>query len=392
MNRESISADVTVVGTGIAGLWTAKELIDRDYDVQLIEKGTMLADGSTTRNEGWLHAGGYHAIAIDDVEDAMSVAERVRYGHDKIVDFAPESIDHKSTYAIISSDIYADRALNRLQHGGIPYREVPKQSVCDSEGIDHSQVQFLLEVEDKSVNSRTLVGKLADYINNKGGRIITNSCFEPIDENHGVLNSQGQFYNVQSERFVITAGVGAYDIFNAGGVNLPMRFFKSHLLVMPRLTTDNLYCIDPGAAGLMNHGEASVVGINRDAVEVASLNYDILPEKERLIYEAVKRLLPNAAQLELGGSRILPVACIKPDVSHDSNVPQSLNEDISEPLPGYICAFPGKMTEAPHLAYQVVNFIEASRPIKSEVSQDIIYVKPRPADLWMEGQALNRVE
>jgi glycine/D-amino acid oxidase-like deaminating enzyme len=52
------------VGVLPAGLWTAKELIDQGLTVDVVEKSEHLASGATTRNEGWLHAGTYHAAAI----------------------------------------------------------------------------------------------------------------------------------------------------------------------------------------------------------------------------------------------------------------------------------------------------------------------------------------
>ncbi len=69
-------SDITVVGGGIAGLWTAKELLERGYSVSLVEKSNALAAGATTRNEGWLHAGTYHSVAIDDERDAEQVTAR----------------------------------------------------------------------------------------------------------------------------------------------------------------------------------------------------------------------------------------------------------------------------------------------------------------------------
>lgn len=47
-----ICPDVTIVGAGIAGLWTAKEMLDVGYSVAVVEKNDHLASGATIKNEG----------------------------------------------------------------------------------------------------------------------------------------------------------------------------------------------------------------------------------------------------------------------------------------------------------------------------------------------------
>jgi L-2-hydroxyglutarate oxidase LhgO len=56
--------DVVVVGAGAAGLMTAQKLSQLGMSVALIEQKPTVASGPSTRNEGWLHRGTYHAASI----------------------------------------------------------------------------------------------------------------------------------------------------------------------------------------------------------------------------------------------------------------------------------------------------------------------------------------
>src|SRR6185369_3567419 len=85
---ERLSTGVGIIGAGIGGLWTAKELVDQGHDVTVVEQSATIADGQTTRNEGWLHYGTYHAAATEAPGEAARVAANTQYGHRRILEFA----------------------------------------------------------------------------------------------------------------------------------------------------------------------------------------------------------------------------------------------------------------------------------------------------------------
>lgn len=399
--KQEYNTDVTVVGGGVAGLWTAKELIDRGYGVQMVEKSNELASGATTRNEGWLHAGTYHSVAIYDERDAKVVTERTKYGHNAIIDFAPESIEHYATYAFTATDELAQAATERWQKFGINYREVAP-SQFEEDGIDTTLVRAAFEVEDKSVNSRVMCRKLARYILANGGSIFTGADFVPYDSTTAGMNIEGRNHKLHSDAFVVAAGVGTKGIVEeVTSTPFPMRYFKSHLLVTPRLTRDNYFYIDPMEAGVMSHGNASIVGINREAVEVDAPNYDVIGATEQLVYSALTRMLPQVSNYSFDRD-ILGVACIKADVAGEGiiqqadssqQVLQDLNIKAFEVAENYICAVPGKMTESPALARAVVGLIEdgggeKSLGVASDDMNIIPNIRERPADLWMRERGL----
>jgi len=295
---EVLRNDVTVVGAGIAGLWSAKELVDQGLQVTVVEKNTQLAGGATTRNEGWLHAGTYHSFAIDDEAEAQRVTERTLYGHNEIVRFAPESIDHDISYALTTDEDSAQKAIERWGKAGVAYREVVPAALGADEGLDVAAIGAAFEVADKSVNTPKLCRKLAGYIIENGGQILTDVSFRPFDDNVAVLSvADADPMVVRSEQFLLTCGVGAKELVETvTGQELLMRYFKAHLLATPRLTRHNYFYLEPGEAGVMSHGTTSIVGMNRDGIELTEPDSVPIPEKEVLVRSALTRMLPGAVQ------------------------------------------------------------------------------------------------
>ena len=180
-----------------------------------------------------------------------------------------------------------------------------------------------------------------------------------------------------------------------------MRYFKSHLTVVPRLSKDNIFYMDPLEAGLMSHGRATIVGINKEAIEISTPDYKVVAERARLVHDALLRMNPQFGELALRNS--LDVACVKPDITNSSLARQSadptvvwqdLNIRVFEPSEGWVCAIPGKMTEAPALARAVADHLATVSPHVSHSSEGDTHlpqesppVNLRPADCWMARAA-----
>lgn len=387
-------SDVTVVGGGVAGLWSAKEMMDQGLHINLVEKAPYLASGATTRNEGWLHAGTYHALAIEDAQDAANITARTRFGHQAILDYAPEAIEHDTTYAFISNSELAARALERWGRFNVPHRAVDLGQFA-RKGIDVEPIAAAYEVEDASFDSRAICAKLALDITSRGGAIFASTDFEPIDETHARIRTPAGEHILRSDCFVVAAGAGTKAIFEGmTGEEFPIRYFKSHLALAPRLSRDNYFYIDPYEAGVMSHGRSSIVGINREAVQVDEVTYDVLPDKAEMVIDALARMFPRSRDIR---EELEPVACVKVDVANPDManadptiVLQDLNVKVFEPVPGYVCALPGKMTEAPYLAKVVADHVLAKEfrdPVgviaASDGQQTPHEVTMRPADHWM---------
>lgn len=395
-------SDVTVVGGGIAGLWTAKELIGRGHSVNLVERSSQLAAGATTRNEGWLHAGTYHSVAIQDEADAARVTARTIEGHDSIVEFAPESIDHEESYAFIRDEALVQEALRKWSRLGVQFREMPQRRFAD-EGFDIDRISAAFAVKDKSVNTVVLCQKLARFILENGGRIFLGAEYRPMDEGVAEIVTKTERHALRSDVTIVSAGAGTGRILEeVTGKPSPMRYFKSHLLVAPRLSEDNFFYVDPMEAGLMSHGDGTIVGINREAIELTEPDYATVPQRGQMLQDALDRMLPNI-RLSVEGGQLRPIACVKVDVLDEEilrtrqsrSVPQDLNIKVFEPAANYICAIPGKMTEAPILARAAADFVEAGKTIgKTNVRspeitllEDSVFpITDRPIDIWSREQ------
>lgn len=390
-NLENLRSDVTIVGGGIAGLWSAKELIDSGLKVAVIEAADTLATGSTTRNEGWLHAGTYHAAAIEQETPALNVARKIRLGREAILRFAPEVVDHDTTFALLGSDTITERAIRRWDEADIPYQLLKKTGFPNHDGIDLDVVEEIAEVEDKSINTRQLCAKLAAYVLDSGNKIITGAHFMPLDDKVAEFSVDGQTYKAFSDQFLLTAGNGTEEILRqvADG-EYDIRYFKSHLMIFPRITRDNYFYVDGRETGFMNHGPASIAGLNRDSVEIPRPDYAPMAIKERALYDALKRLVPAADQFQLGTPQIKAVACVKPDIRRSDSPEPDLDENIFKASDTYTVAFPGKMTQAPHMAKDVAEQLYARRTQSQNLGARALtldamtLVSPRPMDLWLE--------
>ena len=153
------NCDVLLVGGGIAGLMAAHKLSDLGLRVSLIEKQQTLASGPSTRNEGWLHRGTYHASSIRNRAAAIQVARRCIYGHEQLQRFAPEAVEDASipSLALMRDEASIPEAISRWNEANVHYRAishaeakkiVPEASFESASGI--------FQVADASLNTRIL--------------------------------------------------------------------------------------------------------------------------------------------------------------------------------------------------------------------------------------------
>ncbi len=178
--------------------------------------------------------------------------------------------------------------------------------------------------------------------------------------------------------FIYTAGYATKDLLeNILSVSLPVRYWKSHLAVTPRLSRYGIFTLDVGEAAMMNHEDVSIVGLNEDAVEWS--RPDMVPEPERMeaVLAGAQRLFRNA-----GSVSYVPLACVKVDLPEDTRMRRSLNIKMAEPLPNHIAAFPGKMTETPYLTDVLTRMVYERLSQNNDIS-------PRPCDIH-RGSVLSK--
>lgn len=349
--------DVLLVGGGITGLMAAQKLSDLGLKVSLIEKQTTLASGPSTRNEGWLHRGTYHASSIRDRTAAVQVARRCIYGHKQLRRFAPEAIEDADVLplALVRDKDSLSEVVSRWDEANVRYRPITRavaQRIIPNASF--KKIPGIFQVADVSLNTRILYRKLAALAQKSGCEFHLGTNIEAIDGQSVVVRAQtGERKTFSARKIVYSSGIGAKEIFRKHhGLDLPIRYWKSHLVVTRRLAHAGVFFLDPHEAAMMHHGDVSIVGFNEDALLSAEPSYDVIPERVENLRQGIRRMFPG---WDDRGS--LDVACVKVDYVTDLASARSLNIAISEPVPGHVVVLPGKMTEAPYVTDVLTSYI-----------------------------------
>ena len=389
--RGPLKADIGIIGAGVMGLWLSLKLAQRGYVVAVIEKEPRLADGPSTRNEGWLHCGAYHAAAIVDQSLAMQVAHRTREGFKQTLAFAPESIEdpESRTFALVGEE-KLEEVTSRWEEAGVVYRPAGalELNAFDSQ-INVRDFKGIFAVQDLSIDTRVVYTKLAVAAQRLGVTFIRGTRVTALVDHVAALESPPDGpAAIAAQAFVFATGYRAMEAFESLlQVRLPMRFFRSHLMDVPRLGRHGLFGVAPGEATIMNHGNWSIVGLNKDQERVTDASFDPIDANIEAIKVALLRLMPRA-DLTRGYGR----ACLKVDIDPCATGFANLNVTFGEPVAGYFWVLPGKMSEAPFAADVVVEALSerVGSPRTQTVSRQKwahdqgsdLPVAPRPIDTY----------
>jgi glycine/D-amino acid oxidase-like deaminating enzyme len=335
----------------------AQKLSDLGLRVALIEKQTTLASGPSTRNEGWLHRGAYHASSIRDRAAAIQVARRCIYGHKQLRRFAPEALEDVDVLplALVRDKDKLSEVVSRWDEANVRYRPISRSAAEKLiPNASFKKVPGIFQVADASLNTRILYRKLLTLAQKSGCEFHLGSQIEEIDGQAVTIRDQsGERKTFSARKIIYSSGIGAKEIFQKyHGIDLPIRYWKSHLVVTKRLAHAGVFFLDPHEAAMMHHGEVSIVGFNEDALLSTEPSYDVILERAQNLRRGIRRIFPSWDEQ---GSR--DVACVKVDYVTDLASARSLNIAISEPIPGHVVVLSGKMTEAPYLTDVLTSFI-----------------------------------
>lgn len=347
---KKIQTSVTIIGAGVTGLMLAKKLSALGIDVILIEAGDKLANGASTRNEGWLHKGTYHATSIADRPTAIRVARRCIYGHEWVKHYCPEAIEDALTpsYALIRDASRAEEMVSRWDEAGVSYKQISIDGLIRiAPNVIPDPIYAVFEVKDTAMNPRLLYKRMLFECMANGTQIYPCSQITFKNEHTAYIHTRDdQSIQLHSDFYIYTAGYGIRDIFNTQfGIDIPMRYWKSHMLIVDRLAKVGVFYLDPHEAAMMNHDGYSVIGVNEDVIPCTELSFTPTPDKIAETLSALNRLFqfnPN--------TKYTPLACTKVDMAEKSDLARSLDISITKPFDNHWCVLPGKMTEAPHVA------------------------------------------
>lgn len=362
--------DVAIIGGGIAGLMTAAKLGRLGLKILLVEKEASLANGPSTRNSGWLHSGAYHAAMITDRARSIAVARHCIYGFEQIQRNYPEVIQSfgVSSHALIRDESRVEEVFSRWSEAGV---------ACNSTNLHMMQLHHpnakldyaasFFEVRDASLDTRLLYRYILAEAKLFGAEIHLAAHISSIEERKIKLRLVDKSdVEIKAKLFIYAAGHYNKTIMHRLlNVDLPIRYWKSHMLIVPRLGEKCIFFVDPDEVAIIHHGEFSLINHTDDAFLVEEPNFKVEEKCVLQICEALRRLYPR-----WNGRIDKAVACIKSDFCISGDTKRSLDIDITEPVDGHIAILPGKLTEAPYLCDVLV------RLVHSRIDNEFISMRP----------------
>jgi len=354
--KSKLNYDVVVCGGGVTGLMIASKLSTLGIKCALVERGKFLADGPSTRNEGWLHRGTYHAYSIKDRARAMRVAKRCIYGHEQVRQFAPEALEdlESNSYAVTTDNTNIDELISRWKEADVQFKEIQVRSLTAANpSLKFENFANAFLVGDVAINTRILYRKLLVSAKLNKTTIYVESELASIDGDIATLFQSGDRIQIRSKLFIHATGYRISSGFGKlFGKSLPVRFWKSHLLVTGRFSADSVFFVDPNEAAAIHHGKKSITGMNEDATLVAQPDFYVTEQSRFKILTAASRLF----RFDFSQPHEV-VACIKVDFAENEAATRSLDISISEPIDNHLCVLPGKMTEAPYVSDRVAALV-----------------------------------
>jgi glycine/D-amino acid oxidase-like deaminating enzyme len=281
----------------------------------LVEHQSTLASGPSTRNEGWLHRGTYHAASIKSRVNAIQVARRCIYGHEQLRRFCSEAVEDgdRRPLVMIGDTGNVDEVVSRWTEAEVQFRPIRRETaqklVPDA---NFSRAAAIFEASDVSLNTRLLCRKLFALARKSGCDFYIGNQVERFDGQIATIHAEdGAKLRIEARKFVYSAGTGTKSLFRKfHDIELAIRFWKSHLVITRRLAPVGVFFVDPHEGAMMHHGGVSIVGLNEDALLSPEPNYDVIEERALNVRKAIARIFPSWNQTD--AIVAMPVRSISP--------------------------------------------------------------------------------
>lgn len=370
--------DVAVIGGGFAGLMTADRLTTLGYRVAVIERAPRLLAGTSSRNEGWLHAGTYHAVSIADRLEAAAVARRCVAGWREYRTRFPHAVMHEDHRAVAMVPHHrVEEVESRWRDSGVAFAALSREHLHERDPhVVLTADERTYEVADVGIDTRMVAASLVQQLRSRGAQILVDVHAERTGPDRLTLRGPTADLTVRFRFLVVAAGYSMEQATGDLGLDpVEVRLWRSHLLTAPRAAALSVFSVSPGDASMMNHGGWSIIGLNEDATVVEAPTTEPDPAVSSRLAEAVLRRFPR---VDMSQANVR--ACVKVDYARTANDPRSLNVRVL-PVAGHAAAvLPGKMTEAPVVADSVAHVV-----FQALGSPD---VSDRPVDSLLTGACL----
>lgn len=274
--------DVVVIGTGIVGLSTARQILAQrpDASVVVLDKADDVAMAQTGHNSGVIHAGIYYA-------PGSLKARLCRAGERATKEFCAE---HGISYATIGKLVVAtgvaevermDRLAERAARNGILLRRIDKGELRELEP-SVAGTAALLSPATGVVDFRQVARRMADEVVDSGGRLILRSEVRAIHEDVSGVTVQTDTGEYRTRKLVACGGLQADRVARLGGLATDFRIvpFRGEYYQLPRhrngLVERLIYPVpdpalpflgvhlSPGIDGRITVGPSAVLGLSRE--------------------------------------------------------------------------------------------------------------------------------
>jgi glycine/D-amino acid oxidase-like deaminating enzyme len=217
------------------------------------------------------------------------------------------------------------------------------QDVCVGED------EAVFQVDDVGINSRMLGASLELELQLRHVRFLLDARIEGCDAGVLRLDQHGSTVEVRHKFLINATGYGLNQASRELGLpETPVRFWRSHLVILPRLAPRSVFSIAADHAAMINHGEWSIVGLNEDAQIVPGPTFEVDPQLAKHHADRVQERFPRA-----DFSTAQHTACVKVDYARSVDAVRSLNVRVLDLADRALAVLPGKMTEAPFSANAV---------------------------------------
>jgi L-2-hydroxyglutarate oxidase len=213
-----VSAEhVVVIGAGIVGLATARELTARGYGVTVLEKEQRVAAHQTGRNSGVIHSGLYYAPgSLKARLGVAGAASMLHFAREHGVDV---EIGGKLVVATDDRQLPALRELvRRGAANGVPCREIGRDEAREFE--PYVSCVAALRVETTGiVDYRGVTERLAQLVGEAGGEVRLGTTVVGIRSHAAGVTVETDAGTVEADRLVNCGGLQSDRIARLAGLD-----------------------------------------------------------------------------------------------------------------------------------------------------------------------------
>lgn len=353
---------ILIIGGGIAGLSASVRLAQAGLPVTLFEEST-LGHGASTRNQGWLHSGGWFA------KENIHLASRCYKSLQQTIQCCPDCLEPQQqgmAYLFSNPDTDVSSWLTAWENVGIPFKKLPVEEIFEQiPRLDKSQIHDGYLLPDRSIRPEILLNQIATTAEKLGVEIRTQTHISDfLKENcsiTGVVTGAGE--EIPGRAVVLACGAAGASLCSSSRefhVGEQSEFtwvaLKSHLVsVSPGLSNLPFCVVDRGGFNHIPHAADSIFGNNRWKTVPYSIGPDVDPDEIEQTLQTIKQLIPTFSREEHKinswsgiATQAMHVDQIEPG---QAPLPTVIDHSLESPsIQNLFSIFPGRATLWPQLA------------------------------------------